>query len=110
MFYHMEIITKKDKKPLILTDLTDLETIKNRVLKPFLKNERILFQGYIIQPDELEKLSVYESQESGQDYAMRQQARVPPNVLLLYTPARIIYSSSATDITDRLLEELSGSC
>lgn len=67
-YYHTNILQKKTYRSLYELDSKNREDIINKVIIPYLKNEKIHFDGYFIEPESIDRIVVKRSRISSKHF------------------------------------------
>jgi len=109
MYYQVmiEIPDKSSKtgiKEMFELDKTDLAEIKEDIIVPFLKKEEFQFDGYFINPRDVKRLLVKETDDSVKVYSKYENDHMPSGVIMYISPSDILsYDKYTRDITKDIL-------
>jgi hypothetical protein len=116
MYYHILIETKEKvksgkttkNKEILETNKVDLLEIEERIVKPFLQKETIHFNGFFLEPSEINRISIKETQIKISDIINARYASMPRNVFVNISPINIISgdSSDVNDITKTIFDKV----
>lgn len=106
LYYHVRIMTTSSKDPYYEWDKIDLSEIKERIVIPFLKEERVCFSKQFFPASEIRSIVIVESELTVKAYRADLQKKYP-NSSLLWTPPFIFNEdeSSVRNISDRVFKE-----
>lgn len=106
LYYHVRIMTTSSKDPYYEWDKIDLSEIKERIVIPFLKEERVCFSKQFFPASEIRSIVIVESELTVKAYRADLQKKYP-NSPLLWTPPFIFNEdeSSVRNISDRVFKE-----
>jgi len=105
MYYQVliEIPDKSNKsgiKTMFELDKADLAEIKEDIIIPFLKKEEFQFDGYFVNPNDIKRLMVKETDDSVKVYSQYENDHMPSGVIMYISPSDILsYDKYARDIT-----------
>jgi predicted nucleotide-binding protein len=109
MYYQVaiEISDKSSKsgiKKMFELDKTDLAKIEEEVIIPYLKKEEFQFDGYFINPHDVKRLLVKETDKSVKVYSEYENVHIPPGIIMYISPSDIVsYDKYSRDITKDVL-------
>ncbi len=113
MFYHVIVETDEkvgktsSNKQYFEYDKTSISEIEARVIKPFLKKKSFQFDGYFLQPKDIKRIAIKETDVPAEQLAQRAQSTVAKNVFYVYTRGRAISSEKfARDITAEVFDRV----
>lgn len=106
LYYHVRIKTRSSKDPYYEWDKIDLSEIKERIVIPFLKEERVCFSEQFFPASEISSIVIVESELTEKAYRADLQKKYPTNPFL-WTPLFIFNEgeSSVRRISDRVFKE-----
>ncbi len=105
MYYQVKIeipdkSSKSGIKEMFELDKTDLAEIKADIIVPFLKKDEFQFDGYFVNPREVKRLLVKETDDSVKVYSKYENDNMPSGVITYISPSNILsYDKYARDIT-----------
>jgi putative nucleotide-binding protein containing TIR-like domain len=106
LYYHVRIMTTSSKDPYYEWDKIDLSEIKERIVIPFLKEERVCFSKQFFPASEIRSIVIVESELTVKAYRADLQKKYPNSSLLWTSP--FIFNedeSSVRNISDRVFKE-----
>ena len=106
LYYHVRIMTTSSKDPYYEWDKIDLSEIKERIVIPFLKEERVCFSKQFFPALEIRSIVIVESELTVKAYRADLQKKYPNSSLLWTSP--FIFNedeSSVRNISDRVFKE-----
>ena len=105
-YYHVLVETKNPSEKYYELDKTDLSEIKEEIVIPYLNGKEFTVDGYFLDKSKVKRFIIKESDCSSEEYAAREQAKLSPNIIMVFLPQDIVESSDYTrDITKRILKE-----
>lgn len=111
MFYQVLIETNEKvgksqkNKELYELDKVNLEEIESEIVTPFLEKEKFQFNGYFLDPLNILRLVIKETEKSVKDYARLENANRHPNGFFITSPQSIVHQEKYTiDITKQVFE------
>ncbi len=111
MFYQVLIETNEKvgksqkNKELYELDKVNLEEIESEIVTPFLEKEKFQFNGYFLDPLNILRLVIKETEKSVKDYARLENANRHPNGFFITSPQSIVHQEKYTiDITKKVFE------
>lgn len=113
MFYHVRIKASSHKYFINKTDLTE-EELKTKLITPYENGNTLVINGKIINIEDLESISIYESNESIKTYIEQieqEQSESPldPLLKLQLPPAEHTAMNRTSDVTDKYISGAPGS-
>lgn len=112
MYYHVivgisdHVDSNSGYKEYYELDITDLHQIEQKIISPFLNKQKFQFKGYFLNPGEIRRLVVLETNESSNSIRTSVRnamvARTPSARLLLPTINILQQKTYSKDITDEL--------
>lgn len=113
MYYHVLIDVAgnkaKDNKTIRKIDITDKEALIEELISPYVSNEEIMFNGYILLRKNITRLLVKASNRSAHEIAneARQESYQRGCALIIVSDEDMItYSEEMQDITSELIKEV----
>ena len=106
LYYHVRIMTTSSKDPYYEWDKIDLSEIKERIVIPCLKEERVCFSKQFFPASEIRSIVIVESELTVKAYRADLQKKYPNSSLLWTSP--FIFNedeSSVRNISDRVFKE-----
>jgi len=86
-------------------DKTNLDEIINDIVLPFLKKEQFQFDGYFLNPNEIKRLVIKETQKTAKELSEIENENMPPDVIMYVSPKDILhYDKYTKDITKNVME------
>ena len=105
MFYQVKIeipdkSSKSGIKEMFELDKTDLAEIKEDIIVPFLNKEEFQFDGYFVNPRDVKRLIIKETDDSVKVFSKYENDNMPSGVIMYISPSDIIsYDQYTRDIT-----------
>lgn len=116
MYYHVLIDVAgnkaKDNKTIRKIDITDKGMLIEELISPYVNNEEIMFNGYILLGKNITRLLVKTSNRSAREIAneARQESYQSGVALIVSNEDMITYSEEMQDITSELIKEVKQNC
>ncbi|HEX5678383.1 MAG TPA: hypothetical protein VFX91_10465, partial [Alcanivorax sp.] len=114
-FFHIVVETNdKDEKgkfiKVIECDRTDLEEIKNEVVRPYVLKNEILVDGAYLEFSNIRSLKIKETERDASGTVDFANSNIPPNFIVFLSIDDVISGDGyTTDLTRSLIKEVSGS-
>jgi len=110
MHYHLIIETKEKKKDEFIThyllDVTDINLIKEKFIRPYISGNKFLINGYSLQESDVRRFLVKQSEHNTAFLVEKAYQDLPSNVLMIFHNKDMLRNEkNAKDITDALLSE-----
>ena len=113
MYYHVlvEVNTGTNAKPnsqlAAEFDKPDLLDIKEDIVGPYLNEEKFVVDGYQIQPDQVKRLLIKQSEQKIEALTRIAQSKISPNVIMVITDTDILdYKEYTEDITKDVIKSV----
>lgn len=113
MFYQILVETKektgKSNKnmEIVVLDIESRKDVLNDVVIPYLNNEEFVFNGYMLNKHEINRLKIMTTEKSVKELADYENDKMPPNFLIFVSSEDILgYSKYTTDVTKELFDEV----
>lgn len=91
-------------KQLFELDKTDLSEIEDDVVIPYLKGERFQFDGYFINPSEVKRLVVKQTENTTEYLSNYENDNMSPGIIMYISREDIVsYDNHTTDITKQVI-------
>ena len=116
MYYHVLIDVAgnkaKDNKTIRKIDITDKGMLIEELISPYVNNEEIMFNGYILLRKNITRLLVKTSNRSAREIAneARQESYQSGVAFIVSNEDMITYSEEMQDITSELIKEVKQNC
>lgn len=113
MYYHVIIeMSEKEKvgkivkyKEHYLLDKVDTDSIIQEVIAPFIQNRRFQFDGYFLEPKEIKRLAVRQTEKSSEDLVKFEYDTMPEGVFVVVRRENVVeYDKHSKDITSDLFK------
>ena len=109
MFYQVLIETSEkagkngDYERFFELDKTDLSEIEDDVVVPYLQGRKFQFDGYFMQPDEIKRIVVKQTQKTTSELSDYENDNRSPGILIFTSRKDIVaYDKYTTDITKQV--------
>lgn len=112
MYYHVQLEVEDktiSSKRIIATeiDMPELDMLKNYMVRPFLRQERFMVDGYLIDPQNIKRFVIKKTEKSAKELADIENGTVSEHALIVLYPEDILnYDKYATDITKEVFSEV----
>lgn len=113
MFYQVLIETNEkvgksqNNRRLYEFDKVNLEEIENEIATPFLNNEKFQFDGYFLEPKNIIRLAIKETEKPIQEYVDYENANMSPRLIMVISRVDIVRGDKYTkDITKTVLAKV----
>lgn len=111
MFYQVLVETKekvgrsKTNRQFFELDKTNLLEIEEDIIIPYLKNKSFQFDGYFLQPSDIVRIVVKQSERTTDEYSEYENNNLHPNVIMFISPEDTVsYDAHMTDITKQVFK------
>lgn len=112
MYYHVIVETsekvgkKGANKEYFELDRTELADIIDRVIRPFLRQEKFQFDGYFLRASEVRRISIRQTEKSAQELSEYENEHMPAGIIMFVSPNDVIvYEQHSKDITTHVFDE-----
>lgn len=114
-FFHIVVETnEKDKNghfiKVIECDRTDLEEIKDEIIRPYVLRDEILVDGAYLEFSKIRSLKIKQTERDASGTADAANSNIPPNVIVFLATEDVISGDGyTTDLTRNLIKEVKDS-
>lgn len=112
MYYHVQVEVEDNavnSKRIMASeiDMSNLDLLKNYIVRPFLRQERFMVDGYLINPQKVKRFVIKKTEKSAKVLAEIENGTVSEHALIVLYPEDILsYDKYATDITKEVFAEV----
>ncbi|MCT7692910.1 MAG: DNA-binding protein, partial [Lactobacillus iners] len=111
--YYQVLVEIKEKigksnqnKEITVLDVESRDEVLNDIVIPYLNNEEFVFNGYMLNKREINRLKVMTTEKTVRSLSQYENDNMPQGLIMYVSPNDILtYDKYITDVTKELLDE-----